>query len=110
MSTVEFEIDLNNKAVSRTVGEEEWTEAPKSYRCHVLLLKEEDGAHSALVLNLPGVGSCGDTEEEAMRNVREAATGAIESYLAAGESIPWIDSIGAEIPDTAKQKWILVHV
>ena len=110
MSTVEIEIHLSNTAESRTVGKDEWTKSTKSYRCHILLLKEEDGSYSALVLNLPGAGSCGDTEEEAMRNVREAATGAIESYLSADESIPWIDSTEAEIPDAGKQKWILVHV
>ena len=108
MSTVE--IDLSNNAESRTVGKDAWTESKKTYRCHILLLKEDDGSYSALVLNLPGAGSCGDTEEEAMRNVREAAAGAIESYLNHDEDIPWADSLAAEIPDNGKQRWILVHV
>ncbi len=108
MSTVE--IDLSNTAESRTVGEDTWVESKKAYRCHVLLVKEEGGGYSAIVLNLPGAGSCGDTEEEAMRNVREAAAGAIESYLSHAEDIPWIDSLRADIPDDGKQRWILVHV
>jgi len=110
MSTVEIEIDLSNTAESRMVSKDDWAESSRSYRCHILLLKEEDRGYSAVVLNLPGAGSCGDTEEEAMHNVREAAAGAIESYLAAGEDIPWRDSSEADIPDAAKQQWILVHV
>lgn len=104
------EIDLENSAESQRVEPDKWTERPKSYRCHVLLLKEDDGSYSALVLNLPGAGSCGDTEEEAMRNAREAVCGAIESYLDAGEEIPWLDSLTGDIPEGAKHKWILVNV
>jgi len=108
MSTAE--IELSNNAESCTVGKDAWTESKKAYRCHILLLKEEDGSYSALVLNLPGAGSCGDTEEEAVRNVREAVAGAIESYLDADEDIPWSDSLTEDIPESGKQKWILVHV
>jgi predicted RNase H-like HicB family nuclease len=80
-----------------------------SYRCHVLLQKEEDGRWSAIVLNLPGAGSCGDSEAEALANVREAVAGAIQSYLESGEEIPWKDSLAADIRDDARHKWILVH-
>ncbi|MHB1033800.1 MAG: type II toxin-antitoxin system HicB family antitoxin [Pirellulales bacterium] len=83
--------------------------APTSYRCHVGLLQDEDGGFSVIVLNLPGCGSCGDTEEEALRNVREAILGVIESHVAAGEEIPWRDSTSDEIPQGARQKWIVVH-
>ena len=108
MATVE--IDLHNNAESYRADPDAWTKSPRSYRCHVLLVKEDDGSYSAVVLNLPGAGSCGDTEEEAIRNAREAACGAIESYLEAGEEIPWANSLTVDIPDNAKHNWILVHV
>ena len=61
----------------------------KTWRtAYVLLEKDSDGI-SAIVLNLPGCGSCGDTIEEAMANVREALDGCIECYLESGEKIPW---------------------
>ena len=57
--------------------------------CLIDLIPEEDGSFSAVVLNLPGTGSCGATEEEAMENVKEAILGVIESYKADGREVPW---------------------
>lgn len=108
MATVE--IDLNNNAKSYETDLEAWTESPRSYRCHILLAREDDGGYSAIVLNLPGAGSCGDTQEEAVLNAREAVCGVIESYLENGEEVPWKDSLTADIPDNAQHKWVLVHV
>lgn len=87
-----------------------WSKNTHAYRCHILLTKDDDGGYSAVVLNLPGAGSCGDTEEEAIENVREAICGVVESYIADNEEIPWIDSLARSIPEHAKQLWILVHV
>ncbi len=80
-----------------------------AYRCHVAWTREDDGSFSVIVLNLPGAGSCGDTEEEALLNVREAIAGAIESYIEAGMEIPWKESTSADSPAGAKHKWILVN-
>jgi predicted RNase H-like HicB family nuclease len=74
------------------------------------LIPEDDGSFSAVVLNLPGVGSCGATREEALRNVREAVLGAIESYAAHHEEIPWRDSVLEDVPKGAERQWILVNV
>jgi predicted RNase H-like HicB family nuclease len=100
-------MELKNTAETRTV-DSNWI-TPKAYRCHVCLVREEDGSFSAIVLNLPGAGSCGDTEEEALQNVREAIHGLIESYSEAGQEIPWKNSTSDDIPNGAKQKWILVN-
>lgn len=62
-----------------------------------------------MVLNLPGAGSCGATEEEAIENAKEAVSGVIESYLEAGEEIPWKDSSSESIPAGATHKWIIVN-
>ena len=103
MSTIE----LSNNAESKTVEYGgDWREC--AYRCHICLLRDDDG-FSAVVLNLPGVGSCGDTEEEAMQNVREAVAGAIECYKDANENIPWRDSSQEDIPSGSIHKWIIVN-
>lgn len=97
-----------NTAISLEFNADWRSKGAKTYRCHVCLIREEDDTFSAVVLNLPGAGSCGDTEEDAMNNVREAILGVIESHTEAGEEIPWKDSIPCDIPENATQKWILV--
>lgn len=91
--------------VKFVIGQTQWN--PLSYRCHVAILKEDDGTFSAIVLNLPGAGSCGDTEEQAIENVRDAIIELIASYLDAGDEIPW--EARYDIPEGVKTKWILVH-
>src|SRR5688500_15329283 len=80
---------------------------PQSYRCHLAIIREDNGTFSVIVLNLPGAGSCGDSEEEAVANAREAVVGVIESYLEDKEDINWLDDSQYQIPEGAKQKWIL---
>lgn len=91
---------------SETIDPETWTLAP-AYRCHLLIVNEEDGTFSAIVLNLPGAGSCGDTEDEAIENAKEAVRGLIASYEAAGDHIPWKKD-GGDVPSGGKHKWVLV--
>ena len=91
-----------------TLGEPCW--GPKAVRCHLAIVREDDGTYSAIALNLPGAGSCGDTEEEAVKNAKEAILGAIKGHLDKGRPIPWRDQTQYSIPDGAKQKWILVNV
>ena len=78
-------------------------------RCLVCLIPEEDGTWSALVLSLPGAGSCGPTKEEALDRVREAIDGLIESYQEDGETIPWCDPRPEQIPSNAELAWIVVN-
>jgi predicted RNase H-like HicB family nuclease len=103
------------KGAHSKVKTDPWSEASPygdvdayPYHCHMCLIAEEDGGYSAIVLNLPGVGSCGDSKGEAIENAREAIAGAIESYREMGEKIPWVNSLRSEIPDCAEQRWILV--
>jgi len=46
--------------------------------------REACGGFSAEIITLPGVASQGNTEDEAIANLREAFKGAIESYLESG--------------------------
>ena len=78
-------------------------------RFHLLVSQDEDGVFSAVVLNLPGVGSCGDSAEEAVENAKEAIAGALESFEADHEAIPWRDSASIDIPAEAQEKWITLH-
>ena len=88
---------------------DDYSHAPK-YRCHVAIMQDDDDLYSAIVLNLPGAGSCGATADEALEHVREAVAGVIEAYRSHGAAIPWIEpeSYRADIPPNSQQKWILV--
>jgi predicted RNase H-like HicB family nuclease len=99
---------LMNKAVTEHVPSDDWRPT-KAYKVHILITKDDEGTYSAVALNLPGAGSCGETEEEAVENAKEAVLGVVESYLEAGEEIPWKDTSNIEIPFGAEQKWIVVH-
>ncbi len=65
-----------------------------NYMVHVALTKEADadgGGYSAVVLNIPGVQSMGDTIKEAIENVKEAVSVVIESYELDGLVVPWVN-------------------
>jgi len=81
----------------------------RAFSIHLSLIEEEDGSWSAIALNLPGAGSCGDTEAEAVANATEAICGVLESYESARMAIPWKDTASVDIPAGAKQKWITVN-
>jgi antitoxin HicB len=57
-------------------------------RYTVILEREEDGGYVAVVPALPGCVSQGDTRDEAVRNVREAADLYIEDCIATGDASP----------------------
>ena len=98
-----------NTAVSLLKFDANWLPSrAKAYRCHICLIREEDGTFSAVVLNLPGAGSTAPLRRR-LCNVREAVLGVAESHAEAGEEIPWQDSLSCEIPENAAQKWILVN-
>ena len=106
MATVEF----NSINKSFTPEPTAWEVDSNSYRCHILILKEEEGDYSVVALNLPGAGSCGHTEEDAIKNAKEAIRGVIVSHLEAKEEIPWTNVNPADIPDGASHKVVIVNV
>ncbi len=95
----------HERTVEYTIGDTVFS--PDVYRCHLAIIAEEDGTYSAIVLNLPGAGSCGDSEREAIDNAREGTAGVIASYLEDEIEVPW--GVDYDIPEGAKTKWILVH-
>jgi predicted RNase H-like HicB family nuclease len=64
-----------------------------------LVEEDEDGVFVAQVSSLPGCISQGKTREEAVKNVKEAIAGYVESLRAHNEPIP--PSIGEEVVDVA---------
>jgi antitoxin HicB len=57
-------------------------------RYTVLLEREPDGGWVATVPALPGCVSQGDSRDEVMRNIREAADPYIEDCIASGDPVP----------------------
>jgi predicted RNase H-like HicB family nuclease len=62
--------------------------AVKSYIFRIVLTEEDDGRWSAEVPALPGCATCGDTKQEALDNIRDAAEAYIRDMQNAGEKIP----------------------
>ncbi len=105
MSSADFGFVSNSTPV--TPGD--WQSPVSPFACDVVLIQEDDGTFSGVVLNLPGAGSCGDTEAEVIANVQEAVAGVIESHRAAGEVVPWKDSRLEPTPENARRIRVLVH-
>ena len=60
----------------------------KSYLFRIIFTKEEDGRWSAEAPALPGCATCGDTQEEAITNIRDAVEAYIRDMQKVGEHIP----------------------
>ena len=73
------------------------------FRFLVQVTQDDEGIYSAIALNLPGTGSCGDTREKAIQNFKEAAVGTLEYYAESAEEIPWKLLSPSEI--SAEAKW-----
>lgn len=54
----------------------------------VILIPDESGGYVVEVPSLPGCYSQGETEEEALENIKEAIALHIEDMIAAGEEVP----------------------
>ena len=54
----------------------------------VILIPDESGGYVVEVPSLPGCYSQGETEEEALANIKKAIELHIESIIAAGEEVP----------------------
>ncbi len=95
MATAERSIEICGQVVNRR-------------ECRALLIPEEEGGFSVVCTSLPGVASQGETEIDAIANLREAFLGAIQSYQELGMEIPWGKDSLVERPANAKEIWIVV--
>jgi predicted RNase H-like HicB family nuclease len=80
-----------------------WGIAPEAeeafMKFRIIVEPDEDGVFVATVPSLPGCVSQGGTREEALRNVREAIEGYLDSLRERNEPIP--PSIHEEVIDVA---------
>jgi len=97
--------EKENIAVTKYTDSPDWNPS-NNYRLHIAIVTEADATFSAIVLNLPGIGSCGDTMDAAIQNALDAARAALEVYEESGEEIPWVDTSAADAPPGAKQRWV----
>ena len=81
----------------------------EAFDCRVWIHREECGGFSAEVVSLPGVVSQGETEGEAVENLREAFQGAIETYRSHKMQIPWSNEVPETPPANMKEKRIVMH-
>jgi predicted RNase H-like HicB family nuclease len=86
-------------------------EGKRLYECHLWICPESEGGFSVVLPQLPGVVGQGETETEAIEDIKEAFQGAAAEYLEKEGRIPWTkDYDPSEKPADAKEKWIVVHV
>jgi len=77
------------------------------FRLRAVLEPDEGGFH-AFCPGLPGCHTWGSTEEEALANLREAASLYLESLIAHGEPIP-VESHGPS-PSSAREEEFTISV
>ncbi len=85
-----------------------WQAYHHTYQCQVYLIPEHTG-YSVYMPFLPGVVSQGETQEEALENIKEAFRGVVSVYEENGNPIPWSKEPDTK-PDDATIRWILVNV
>lgn len=76
--------------------------------CTVHLIPEEDGGYSAIAADLPGVASQGETEQEALDNIREAYASAIRCYKQHGKTVPWLNTPEPSEPGSVTRS-VVIH-
>lgn len=79
------------------------------HECRTVICPEAEGGFSAYALRLVGVASQGETEEEAVENLKDAFRETLLAYDDLGMNIPWGEVEIARTPDTT-DRWVLVDV
>jgi len=90
---------IDPERVERTSG---------GFECQVWIVPAEEGGYTSFCPFLPGAVSEGDTQQEAIKNIREALQGIIRQYLEDGVEIPWLEKPEEGRPADAIEKWIIV--
>ncbi|HEY5311423.1 MAG TPA: type II toxin-antitoxin system HicB family antitoxin [Pirellulales bacterium] len=110
MSAIESGLNVEFRGSEGTpVNARKWEKPPTTtYECKVLVCPEKCGGVSVYALSLPGIASQGDSEPEALDNIRDALTAAIEIYKADGLGAPWADA-KIERTSDSYERWILVN-
>lgn len=88
-----------------------------TYQLAVAILEETEGGYSIFSLNLPGVISQGNTEAEAIANVKDAFKAVMQYLTSENKSPDWVHDYSKEVeevkkdyPNRFKIKWITADV
>ncbi len=80
-----------------------------AYVCEVRIVREKQGGFSAYAPQLPGAHSQGETVQEASKNIKEAVSSLIRSYLGSNEEIPWVDRSAVVLRQEGEMaKWVTI--
>lgn len=82
----------------------EWDTNPNRFRVEVRLIPEDDGGFSVHAARLRGAWSQGESEEEALENIKEAVAALIAQYEADGEEVPWLPEGDVHEPEPGELK------
>lgn len=77
-------------------------------RLRVWITLDPFGGMSVQAADLPGCGSQGNTIDECLANIKDAFLGCYESYIAAGDKVPWKNH--RERPMFSEERHIVVEV
>ncbi len=86
----------------------EWVFPEREFRKEVRLRRESEGGYSVYVPDLPGAVTEGETESEALENIKDALQALIDSYRDAGQEVPW----RTELPEETESeiiRWVVVN-
>lgn len=80
-----------------------------NYRLYARVTEDASGGWSAVVLNLPGVGSCGVSLDEAADRALEAVAAALAQYRADGVPVPWRALTPADFAAGPVETWSIAN-
>lgn len=81
----------------------------RTYECRIMLVPEDEGGFSAFATKLPGVVSQGDTESQAIENIKDAFRESLRAYLDMALTAPWNDVLVERRPGRI-ERLIIVDV
>lgn len=85
-----------------------WKPGDGTIRVRVVL-EREDGGYSVHCRDLAGAHSQGDTEDDALANIREAVVGAIRAYRDQVQPIPWGETYPDGLPHYTREVAIWIR-
>lgn len=88
-----------------------WESFEPGHRFRIQAAVQCDGeGYQAFSPTLPGAATQGDSVEEAVKNLDEAASGCLASYIKAGKPIPWAKPLIDEEGEYELLEWLDVDV
>ncbi len=107
MSTVD--ITPNTRSLAAQEFSVPWAKKENTYRVRVAICPDaDDGGFYSYGISIPGIAGQGETEEEALGNIRDAAREAIAAYIVEGMQVPYVTN-QESLPRGCVERWITVN-